>query len=126
MLPHVSVNLDMSSTIHLDCCVHGYHVYQQVWDAAIGETLTCKREPTNKRDRYAVAVTKDGTVIGHLSRKLSRICSLFLRRGGTITCEVTGTQRYSVDLLQGRLEIPCKLFFTTKECEVDKLHTLLK
>lgn len=41
------------------CCVRGYHVYQAVWDAAVGEVLVCKREPTNAVDRYAVAVVKN-------------------------------------------------------------------
>ena len=50
----------------------------------------------------------------------------FLRRGGTIDCVVTGTQRYSADLPQGGLEIPCKLLFTAKARKIDKLHTLLK
>ena len=36
------------ATFEKDCCVRGYHVYQQVWDAAIVETLTCRREPTNE------------------------------------------------------------------------------
>ena len=27
-----------------------------------------------------------GTIIGHLARKVSRVCSLFLRREGTIEC----------------------------------------
>ena len=71
------------ATFEKDCCVRGYHVYQRVWDAAIGENLICRREPINESDGYAVAVTKDGTVIGHLPRKVSCVCSLFLRRGGT-------------------------------------------
>ena len=28
------------ATFEKDYCVHGYHVYQRVWDAAIGENLT--------------------------------------------------------------------------------------
>ena len=114
------------ATFEKECCVCGYHIYQRVWDAAIGENLTCRQEPTNESDRYAVAVTKDGTVIGHLPRKVSRVCSLFLRRGGTISCVVTGPRRYSADLPQGGLEIPCKLLFTAKAREIDKLHTLFK
>ena len=31
--------------------------------------LDCKREPGNAKDRYAVAVKKDVTVIGHLPKK---------------------------------------------------------
>ena len=39
-----------------ELCVRGYHVYQRIWTAAVGEVLHCEREPTNSRDRYAVAV----------------------------------------------------------------------
>ena len=69
----------------MPCCVRGYHVYQTIWVAAVGEELACEREPTNKFDRYAVAVVKGGVIIGHLPRKISKICSLSLRRGGTIS-----------------------------------------
>ena len=66
-----------------ECCVRGYHVYIDVWDAAIGEELDCQREPSNANDRYAVAVVKSGVVVSHLPKKLSRIYSLFMRRGAT-------------------------------------------
>ena len=42
-----------------------------------------QREPKNSSDRYAVAVKNEGTVIERLPRKLSWVCSLFLRRGCT-------------------------------------------
>ena len=42
----------------MPCCVRGYHVYQAIWTAGIGEELLCEREPTNAVDRYAVAVVK--------------------------------------------------------------------
>ena len=51
----------------------------------------CVREPRNTVDRYAVAVVKaDGTVVGHLPKKISTMTSLFIRRGGLISCEVQG------------------------------------
>ena len=81
-------------------CVHGYHVYRALWDVAIDEDLVCKREPSNECDRYAVAVKKDGVFIGHLPWTISQPCSLFLRRGSNITCDVTGHRRYSADLPQ--------------------------
>ena len=62
-----------------ELCIRGYHVYQVIWEATIGETLNCVREPQNFHDRYAVAVTRNETVIGHLPKKISRVCSLFLR-----------------------------------------------
>ena len=46
----------------------------------VGESLVCERDPENASDRYAVAVKKEGTIMGHLPRKVSRVCSLFLRR----------------------------------------------
>ncbi len=48
------------------------------------------------------------------------------RRGGIITCIVTGTRRYSSDLEQGGLEIPCVLIFKATTIEMKKLKTLLK
>ena len=30
------------------CCVRGYHVYKDIWAAAIGEVLVCSRERTNE------------------------------------------------------------------------------
>ena len=101
--------------------IRGYHVYKDVWEAAIGEVLVCEREPRNAEDRYAVAVKKDGTIVGHLPRNLSRVCSLFIRRGGMIQCTVTGRRRYSADLPQGGLEIPCFLLFKGSTKEIQKL-----
>ena len=110
------------------CCVRGYHIYREIWAAAVGEVLVCEREQRNAADRYAVAVKKDGTVIGHLPRKVSRVCSLFLRRGGTIRCVVAGPRRFSGDLPKGGLEIPCTLSFynTDKPKELNKVKQLLK
>ena len=39
-----------------NCCIRGYYVYKEVWEAAVGEALVCEREPENASDRYAVAV----------------------------------------------------------------------
>ena len=60
------------------CCIRGYHVYEETWEATCGEVLVCERDIRNVEDRYAVAVKKDGTTIGHLPRIVSRICSLFI------------------------------------------------
>lgn len=106
--------------------IRGYHVYKDSWEATVGESLVCEREPSNAEDRYAVSVKKGESIVGHLPRNISRICSLFLRRGGTIECTVTGGRRYSHDLVQGGLEIPCLLIFKSKPTEVNKLKKLWK
>ena len=70
----------MVAEYEMKLCVRGYHVYQDIYEAAIGETLFCLREPRNSHDRCAVAVEKSGTVIGQLPRKVSRVSSLLLKR----------------------------------------------
>ena len=59
----------------VEAMIRGYHEYQSIWEAEIGEKLTCIREPGNP---YAVAVTIDAvtkpessTIVGHVSRKMS-------------------------------------------------------
>ena len=85
--------------------VYGYHVYKKIWRKAIGDELECDREPENSCDRYAVCVKRSGVIIDHLLRKLSSVCSLFLRRGGVISCTVTGGRRYSGDLHCGKANL---------------------
>ena len=61
-------------------CVRGYHIYEDIWTAAVGEILFCMREPTNASDRYAAAVTQPGglgVVIEHL---LSKIFAFYKKR----------------------------------------------
>ena len=105
-------------------CIRGYHVYGAIWSSTIGEILTCERDRHNTTDRYAVAVMKSGIVVGHLPRKISRMCSLFLRRGGNIHCIISGERRYSRDLPQGGLEIPCRIIFSGEPKEIKKLIKL--
>ena len=56
-------------------CIRGYHIYRDIWTAAIGEELDCVRESGNMRDRYAGAVKRAGVTVGHLPQKNSRVCS---------------------------------------------------
>ena len=45
--------------------------------------------------------------------------------GGTITATVTGRRRYSSDLAQGGLEIPCDLKHCAEEKKIFKLKKVL-
>ena len=49
-------------------------------------------------DQYAVAVLKIDNIVGHIPRKISLICSLFLARGLAITCMSMEGRRYSSQL----------------------------
>ena len=76
--------------------------------------LQCQRQTGNRHNPHAVARTlTDGRVVGHMPRNISPVCSIFIRRGGSITCTVSDRRRYSADLEQGGLEIPCKIKFST-------------
>ena len=64
--------------------------------------------------------------MGHVPRSLLPVCNLFITRGGTINCEITGPRRYSADLPQGGLELPCKLLFSGSSKDITKVENLLK
>ena len=122
-----------SSTIFvIDAAIRGYHIYKEIWPNPIDkERLTCEREVGNSNDPLSVAVKKlmDGnnTIVGHIPRRISPLCSVFIRRGGSITCIVDGPRRYSADLPQGGLELPCKLLFSSPSLlESNKMKTLVQ
>ena len=113
-----------------DCCIRGYHIYNEKWTVVLGEVLITERELHNMADRYAIAVKKhSGETVGHLPRKILRLFSMFIDQGGDITCVVTGNRRYSSDLVQEGLEIPCNIIFRGKDrlaSKIKKLQNLKK
>ena len=44
-------------------CVRGYHGYQRVWEAVVGESLECEQETRNVKDRNVVVAKKAEKVI---------------------------------------------------------------
>ena len=101
-------------------------MYQSIWTPVLGEELCCARELSNPQDPFAVKVTKDGSTVGHIPRKISAICAIFLQKGGRIDCLVVAGRRYSADLPQGGLEIPCTLKFSGDENDIYKVQKLFK
>ena len=107
-------------------CVRGYHVYKDGWYPVRDEVLACQRETGNTHDPFAVKVMKCGSIVGHLPKKISSTCSLFLRHGGVIVCRIIDpNKRYSRDLEQGALEVPCLLLFQAKQKLLGKVRKLL-
>ena len=116
----------MACMYEVDSCVRSYHVYQDTWTLLVGEELYCEREEENIHDRYAVVVKKGSARVGHVPRKVSAPCTLFLRKGGTLKCRITAVhRRYSADLPQGGLEIPCKLVFSGQDEMIVKIKKLI-
>ena len=48
--------------------IKGYHAYMNDWTPILGENLLTRPKPENEIVKYAVAVTKDARMIGHLKR----------------------------------------------------------
>ena len=53
---HLDSLLDgkMAAEFRKKLCVHGYHVYNDIWETAVGEMSVCMREPRNAHGRYAM------------------------------------------------------------------------
>ena len=88
----------------------------------LDETLSCCHELANMHDPFAVKVMKADATVGHLPKKISSTCSLFIMKGGVISCMVTDPNRkYSRDLAQGGLEVPCVITLRGTKELVDKV-----
>ena len=102
--------MSASASFVIDTAIRGYHVYKDIWPNPINEEqLTCELEVGNSHDPLAVAIKKliDGSnmIVGHVPKRISPLCSVFIRIGGSITCVVDCPRRYSSDLPQSGLEI---------------------
>ena len=72
----------MEEFLERNCCIRDYHIYKEVWEAAVVSRWFAKESPKMTR-----CGCEKGAIIGYFSRKVSRVCSLFsVRRGGTLEC----------------------------------------
>ena len=51
------------------------YIYKETWTPFLTEHLECKREEGNDKDRYAIAVLRHDTVVGHIARRISAACT---------------------------------------------------
>ena len=64
--------------------IHGFHVYKDIWENPVpGKELLCQCEVGNSHTVLSVAVLKEidreNTIIGHVSRKISALCNVFIQ-----------------------------------------------
>ena len=86
-------------TFSVESMIRGYHEYIRIWESpSPTDNLFCQREIGNPHNTHVVTVKgnvagDDGTMttVDHVPRKLSVICSIFIRRGGTINYVVCKT-----------------------------------
>jgi len=43
----------MASNLTLVSCIHEYHMYKDIWDPSLGESVRCDHEDRNPQDSYA-------------------------------------------------------------------------
>ena len=90
--------------------VRGYHYYGSIWFPEKEEQLDCSHDFGNVFDVFAIKTCKpDGTVVGHLPREISRATKFLLDRGAQISAILTSTDYRRSPLVQGGLEIACKV-----------------
>ena len=66
-------SLECRAVYEKESIVRGHHVYKAIWTPVIGEELEVRTEDDNEHDQHAVAVVKDGVVIGHMPRLAAEV-----------------------------------------------------
>ena len=86
----------------------------------VGEMLRLTTKLTNPQDPFAMAVIKNGCVVGHVPRTVS----FFLGKDGSVGfCEVTGAMvNHATGFV---LEIPCVYRLYGCQAYVERLRNLL-
>ena len=110
--------------LEFDLFIRGYHAYRDTWNPAVGDVLRLQRETINIKDKLAVAVMNQSTVVGHVLYNTAPAVSHFLKRStNKATVRVTGA---AVNRGAGYgMEIPCKYIFYGTEIYIDRLRELI-
>ena len=117
-------------TYEIDSFVMGHHVYKRNWTATVGDEFFGFMEPTNKMDKYAVAVKKsDGDIIGHLplgkSGRFAKVIFYFLKNDSVNVCKITITGK-PLNVGDGLgVKVPCKLSFLSERASIEILQKQL-
>lgn len=104
-----------NATFEYSSAIRGYHFYKNTWLPEKGQKLDCNYERDNMFDWFAIKVCekKSDKIVGHLPKEVSRITKFILNRGAIITAEITLDHYRRSPLVQGGLEVPCKIKVTT-------------
>ena len=103
--------------------IKGYHAYMNDWTPMLAENVSIRPEPENEIDEYAVAVTTDARVIGHLKKgKTGRYAKTdfsFIRANPMNAARITVTGK-SVNFGNGQgLQIPGTILFKREEMYIE-------
>ena len=110
--------------LEIQSYIRGYHAYRDSWTPVLGETLSVKRETTNPKDKNAVAVHIEETIVGHVPYNIAPYMSRFLKRDVNIAyAKVTGGK---INRGAGYgLEIPCIYRLYGPREYIDKMKEII-
>ena len=91
--------------------IRGFHYYRNWWQPEVEEVLDCAHEADNQYDYFVIKTCQrtDGSIVGHLPTEISRATKYLLLRGSTVTATLSSTSYRRSPLVQGGLEIPCRV-----------------
>ena len=91
--------------------IRGFHYYRKYWQPKLEDELYCRHEEDNPFDFFAIKICmkNTGVTVGHLPMEISRPTKFLLERGATEFVKLTSTNYCVSPLVQGGLEIPCRV-----------------
>ena len=110
----------MEEQLLKESVIRGHHVYKDIWIPVIGQQLCVLSEHNNPHHKRAVAVYKDGVIVGHVPRELSKTFWFFIKHDGKVECEVTGRRKCGKGL-----EVPCIYKLKGSRSMIEKARQLL-
>ena len=92
--------------------VRGFHHYRKYWKVELEQKLNCYHERNNPFVRFAIKCCVIGKeeLVGHLSKEISRATIFF--GGASVIIQLTSDHYRRSPLVQGGIEIPCKVTAT--------------
>ena len=104
--------------------VGGYHHYRNTWFPQELEVLDCYHDFESTIDMFAIKKCKsNGQIVGHLPREISKVTKFLFDRGAVVQATLSTTHYKRSPLVQGGLEIACKV--SVKMRETIKNHLLM-
>ena len=118
----------LEESYEIEAFVMGHHVYKQTWTPFVGEKLDAAMQPSNIKDKYAVAIFQRGRnkVIGHLPLgKFAKTIFYFLKAAKENRCQiiVLGKVVNKNDGLE--MKVPSRLIFTAEKKYIEILKERL-
>ena len=100
------------------------------WTPILGENLSTCPEPKNEIDKYAMAVTTDARVIGHLKKgktgRYAKTVFYFPRANPMNAARITDTGK-TVNFGNGQgMHIPCIILFKREKIYIEVLKRTVK